>query len=92
MQDLLARASLHGAALPSVCMYTFLNARDGLNCGTVSRDAACVAAGFADSTVSVWRVDGSGFDVPKTLLDTAPSVGVGTDPRLLVFQWVIFNG
>ncbi|KAK9432780.1 WD40-repeat-containing domain protein [Lipomyces doorenjongii] len=46
------------ASLPSVCMYTFHNTYDGLNCLEFSEDSTLVAGGFADSYVKVWSLKG----------------------------------
>lgn len=45
-------------ALPSVCMYTFHNTHDDLNCLTFSDDTTLVAGGFADSVIKVWSLKG----------------------------------
>lgn len=47
------------AAMPSVCMYTFHNTHDGLNCLDFSSDATLIAGGFSDSFVKVWSLNGS---------------------------------
>ncbi|KAK9242994.1 WD40-repeat-containing domain protein [Lipomyces tetrasporus] len=46
------------ASSPSVCMYTFHNTYDGLNCLEFSEDSTLVAGGFADSYVKVWSLKG----------------------------------
>ena len=46
-----------GKKMPSVAFYTFTHAHGFLNCATVSRDAAIVAGGFADSAVRVWDMN-----------------------------------
>jgi len=60
LQDLKARVRLGtGAqgqgALPSICLYTFLNA-EATTSVCVSKDAALVSAGFTDSTVRTWNL------------------------------------
>ena len=55
--------------MPSVAFYTFTHAHGFLNCATVSRDAAIVAGGFADSAVRVWDMNKAvpgGADVYET--------------------------
>lgn len=46
------------ASLPSVCMYTFHNTYDGLNCLGFSNDSSLVAAGFSESFIKVWSLKG----------------------------------
>ncbi|BFZ60808.1 Transcription initiation factor TFIID subunit 5 [Saitoella coloradoensis] len=46
------------AAKPSVCMYTFHNTYDGLNCVDFSEDASLVAGGFGESYVRIWSLKG----------------------------------
>ncbi|RMD43670.1 hypothetical protein DV735_g1412, partial [Chaetothyriales sp. CBS 134920] len=43
----------------SVCMYTFHNTHDSINCIDFSGDNKLVAAGMAESYVRVWSMDGS---------------------------------
>mgnify|MGYP006415910567 FL=1 len=57
VEDVRYRASVGADALPSVAFYTFTHAHGFLNCATVSKDAAIVAGGFADSAVRVWDVN-----------------------------------
>ena len=58
VEDVRYRASVGAdAGLPSVAFYTFTHAHGYLNCATVSRDAAIVAGGFADSAVRVWDMN-----------------------------------
>ncbi|WFC98899.1 Transcription initiation factor TFIID subunit 5 [Malassezia yamatoensis] len=42
--------------LPSVCMYTFYDAEDGLTSSKMSDDLSLMAAGFEDSYVQVWSL------------------------------------
>lgn len=44
---------------PSVCMYTFHNTNGNMTCVEFSDDARLTAAGFQDSTIKVWYLDGS---------------------------------
>ena len=43
----------------SVCMYTFHNTYDSINCMDFSGDNKLVAAGMAESYIKVWSMDGS---------------------------------
>lgn len=43
----------------SVCMYTFHNTYDSVNCMDFSGDNKLVAAGMAESYIRVWSMDGS---------------------------------
>ncbi|CCC68304.1 hypothetical protein NCAS_0B02200 [Naumovozyma castellii] len=47
------------AALPSVCMYTFHNTNGGMTSLQFSEDSRLVAAGFQDSYIKLWSLDGS---------------------------------
>lgn len=44
--------------LPSVCMYTYFDAEDGLTCSRVSEDLTLMAAGFEESYVQLWSLKG----------------------------------
>ncbi|WFD01399.1 Transcription initiation factor TFIID subunit 5 [Malassezia obtusa] len=44
--------------LPSVCMYTYYDAEDGLTCSKVSEDLTLMAAGFEESYVQLWSLKG----------------------------------
>lgn len=44
--------------LPSVCMYTFYDAEDGLTCSSFSPDLTLMAAGFEESYVQLWSLKG----------------------------------
>ncbi|CDO95146.1 unnamed protein product [Kluyveromyces dobzhanskii CBS 2104] len=44
---------------PSVCMYTFHNTNGNMTCVEFSDDARMTAAGFQDSTIKIWYLDGS---------------------------------
>lgn len=46
------------SALPSVCMYTFHNTHDDMNNLVFSNDSKLVAAGFSDSFIKVWSLEG----------------------------------
>ncbi|PRT52946.1 Transcription initiation factor TFIID subunit 5 [Wickerhamiella sorbophila] len=46
------------APLPSVCMYTFHNTHDEMNCLAFNDDATLVAGGFSDSFVQLWSLKG----------------------------------
>ncbi|KAG5518166.1 hypothetical protein PMAC_003352 [Pneumocystis sp. 'macacae'] len=43
------------ASLPSVCMYTFHNTHDSLNCADISENASLIACGFSESYIRVWN-------------------------------------
>ncbi|KAG4302590.1 hypothetical protein PCANB_001211 [Pneumocystis canis] len=43
------------ASLPSVCMYTFHNTHDSLNCVDISENASLIACGFSESYIRVWN-------------------------------------
>ncbi|KAK9469725.1 WD40-repeat-containing domain protein [Lipomyces arxii] len=76
-----ARSRLHvgpvEASLPSVCMYTFHNTYDGLNCLEFSDDSTLVAGGFADSYVKVWSLKGEKL---QSVIKSAP---LSTSKRLV---------
>lgn len=44
--------------LPSVCMYTYYDAEDGLTCSAFSSDLTLMAAGFEESYVQLWSLKG----------------------------------
>ncbi|PKI85594.1 Transcription initiation factor TFIID subunit 5 [Malassezia vespertilionis] len=44
--------------LPSVCLYTFYDAEDGMTCSKFSEDLTLMAAGFEESYVQVWSLKG----------------------------------
>lgn len=46
------------SALPSVCMYTFHNTHDDMNNLAFSNDSTLVAAGFSDSFIKLWSLQG----------------------------------
>ncbi|ODH53642.1 hypothetical protein GX48_00060 [Paracoccidioides brasiliensis] len=48
----------------SVCMFTFHNTHDGINCLDFSGDSMLVAAGMAESYIRVWSLDG--LPIPPT--------------------------
>lgn len=47
------------AAAPSVCMYTFHNTHNAMTSVDFNDDCTIAAAGFEDSTVKLWSLDGS---------------------------------
>ncbi|PGH07215.1 hypothetical protein AJ79_06319 [Helicocarpus griseus UAMH5409] len=58
----------------SVCMFTFHNTYDGITCLDFSGDSMLVAAGFQDSYIRVWSLDG--LPIPPTypeLEDSPPT-------------------
>lgn len=46
------------ASLPSVCMYTFHNTNNNMTCIEFNDDSTLVAAGFQDSYIKLWSLDG----------------------------------
>ena len=56
------------AALPSVCMYTFHNTHDNLQCADFSSDSSMIACGFGESYVKVWALKekSRGMELPRT--------------------------
>ncbi|CAI5755829.1 unnamed protein product [Candida verbasci] len=46
------------ASLPSVCMYTFHNTNNNMTCIEFNKDSNLVAAGFQDSFIKIWSLDG----------------------------------
>lgn len=46
------------ASAPSVCMYTFHNTNNNMNCIEFNNDSNIVAAGFQDSSIKLWSLDG----------------------------------
>lgn len=54
----------------SVCMFTFHNSLDGINCVDFSGDNQLVAAGMAEHYVRVWRIDGK--SLPSTVAGGQP--------------------
>ncbi|KAI8644361.1 WD40-repeat-containing domain protein [Parasitella parasitica] len=58
LSDLRKRVSMGSAALPSVCIYTFHNTHDMLNCISISEDTTLVAGGFSESYIKVWSLQG----------------------------------
>lgn len=61
-----------GGVLPgvSVCMFTFHNTCDSINCLDFSDDNTLVAAGFATSYIRIWTIDGK--NIPETHPDVEP--------------------
>lgn len=60
VEDLRSKIKLGAiqASAPSVCMYTFHNTNNGLNCLEFNQDCTVVAGGFGDSYVKLWSLDG----------------------------------
>ncbi|ODV80000.1 TFIID and SAGA subunit [Suhomyces tanzawaensis NRRL Y-17324] len=46
------------ASAPSVCMYTFHNTNNDMTCIEFNEDSNMVAAGFEDSFIKLWSLDG----------------------------------
>ncbi|KAJ5131278.1 uncharacterized protein N7515_007317 [Penicillium bovifimosum] len=53
----------------SVCMFTFHNTYDSINCIDFSDDSKLVAAGFAQSYIRIWSLDGSPIQAAYPDLD-----------------------
>ncbi|KAF9956224.1 Transcription initiation factor TFIID subunit 5, partial [Modicella reniformis] len=58
LRDSRKRVALGPSSLPSICAYTFHNARENINCVAMSEDATLMAAGFSDSYVKLWSLNG----------------------------------
>ncbi|KAJ5143370.1 uncharacterized protein N7515_002157 [Penicillium bovifimosum] len=56
----------------SVCMFTFHNTYDSINCIDFSDDSKLVAAGFAHSYIRIWSLDGSPIQAAYPDLDDLP--------------------
>lgn len=54
-------------ALPSVCMYTFQNTNKDMSCLDFSDDCRIAAAGFQDSYIKIWSLDGSSLNNPNIM-------------------------
>ncbi|KAL7271590.1 Transcription initiation factor TFIID subunit 5 [Rhizina undulata] len=62
-RDKVSLSGPSGPALPSVCMYTWHNTQDGLNCLDFSEDGALAAAGFSESYVRIYSLKGKPLPV-----------------------------
>lgn len=60
VEDLRSKIKLGAiqAAAPSVCMYTFHNTNNDMTCLEFNHDSNMVAAGFQDSFIKLWSLDG----------------------------------
>ncbi|KAG0361195.1 Transcription initiation factor TFIID subunit 5 [Gamsiella multidivaricata] len=58
LRDSRKRVALGPSSLPSICAYTFHNAHENINCVAVSEDATLMAAGFSESYVRLWSLNG----------------------------------
>nr|XP_001388955.2 transcription initiation factor TFIID subunit [Aspergillus niger CBS 513.88] len=56
----------------SVCMFTFHNTYDGINCLDFSDDLMLVAAGMQESYIRVWSMDGKKIQSTYDNVDDAP--------------------
>ncbi|KAH3367175.1 hypothetical protein KXW99_003202 [Aspergillus fumigatus] len=56
----------------SVCMFTFHNTYDGINCLDFSDDNMLVAAGMQESYIRVWSMDGKKIQTTYDNVDDAP--------------------
>ncbi|EDS41798.1 transcription initiation factor TFIID subunit 5 [Culex quinquefasciatus] len=50
------RVNLGPDCLPSVCMYTLLNANYTVTCADICEDSSLIAIGFSDSSIKVWSL------------------------------------
>ncbi|KAF9107522.1 Transcription initiation factor TFIID subunit 5 [Mortierella sp. AM989] len=58
LRDSRKRVAMGPSSLPSICAYTFHNAHENINCVAVSEDATLMAAGFSESYVRLWSLNG----------------------------------
>ncbi|KAF9101390.1 Transcription initiation factor TFIID subunit 5 [Mortierella sp. GBA35] len=58
LRDSRKRVALGPSSLPSICAYTFHNAQENINCVAVSEDTTMMAAGFSESYVRLWSLNG----------------------------------
>lgn len=74
-RDAIQLKNLQSSA-PSVCLYTFHNTNGNMTCVEFSDDARFTAAGFQDSTIKVWSLDGSPLQsiLPSKAKDITNSV------------------
>ncbi|KAI9481601.1 MAG: WD40-repeat-containing domain protein [Benjaminiella poitrasii] len=80
LSDLRKRVSMGSAAPPSVCIYTFHNTHNLLNCITISEDATLVAGGFSESYIKIWSLKGEKLQDRKEKDADEP----GTDYKKLI--------
>lgn len=50
------RVTLGPDALPSVCMYTLLNANSTVTCAEICEDSSLLGVGFTDSIIKIWSL------------------------------------
>ncbi|CCE65522.1 hypothetical protein TPHA_0L01690 [Tetrapisispora phaffii CBS 4417] len=60
-------------ALPSVCMFTFLNTNNEMLSLSYSNDCRLAAAGFKDSYIKVWSLDGTTLESKATKIQPSKS-------------------
>ncbi|ODQ65012.1 WD40 repeat-like protein [Nadsonia fulvescens var. elongata DSM 6958] len=58
--------------LPSICMYTFHDTNETLNCIEFSPDSNLAASGFSDSFIKVWNLKGK--PLQSVVIDDEPSM------------------
>ncbi|CAO3655437.1 unnamed protein product [Mucor hiemalis] len=58
LSELRKRVSMGSKALPSICIYTFHNTHDQMNCLVISDDSTLVAGGFSESFIKIWHLKG----------------------------------
>eukprot|EP01139_Manchomonas_bermudensis_P005017 Amastigsp_a174552_42.p1 type:complete len:605 gc:universal Amastigsp_a174552_42:1836-22(-) len=72
-QEVRERLAVSAEALPSVCIYTWLNTHDQLSSLSFSANGALMAAGFEDSTLTVCDLEGHGFAAYNAELPPVPA-------------------
>ncbi|KAG0001149.1 Transcription initiation factor TFIID subunit 5 [Entomortierella chlamydospora] len=58
LRDSRKRVAMGPSSLPSICAYTFHNAQENINCVAISENATLMAAGFSESYVRLWSLNG----------------------------------
>lgn len=93
LADLHFRAKLSSTALPSVCMFTFLNSQHSVNSIRVSPDGALVTAGLSDSTVRVYDLkDPAVRQSTNPAANLAASDGAEDDVAAMLEQSIYADG
>ncbi|KAJ5678513.1 WD40 repeat-like protein [Penicillium maclennaniae] len=67
----------------SVCMFTFHNTYDSINCLDFSDDNMLVAAGFSQSYIRVWSLDGKNIEEAHPDLDKLHDLPPSNSRRLI---------
>ncbi|KAL1681524.1 WD40-repeat-containing domain protein [Schizophyllum commune] len=68
--------AVRARVLPSICCYTLHDVPEGAPCATFSQDTSLMAAGFAESYVRLWSLNGEKLrglrnDIPSHVKDSA---------------------